>query len=104
MRELDAGREALRQGEAELAGARKTLGDLDLKRLEAEREVAADEARLRSLEDLQNAHADLEEGARALLESVENLGTVAHSGTLAFLHGAEGGLITERENRGQIKT
>jgi len=74
---LDTGREALKKGESELSSARKMLGELDLKRLEAEREVAADEARLRSLEDLQNAHADLEEGARTLLESVENLGTVA---------------------------
>ena len=74
---LETGRDALKRGEVELSSARKNLGELDLSRLEAEREVAADEARLRSLEDLQSAHADLEDGARALLESVENLGTVA---------------------------
>ncbi|MEE2750420.1 MAG: chromosome segregation protein SMC [Myxococcota bacterium] len=76
-KDLERVREALKTEEALLSEERSSLGELDLQRLESERSFAGDEARLHSLQDLQQAHADFEDGARAILESSSNLGTLA---------------------------
>ena len=76
-RQVEEARRALSEAEAGVRERQRAARDAEDAVTEAERGLARTEARLRSLEELGEAHAGVEGGAKRLIERAETLGTLA---------------------------